>query len=37
MSRRATQDSTMAFLDRRLAAVGRITTLRQRLTGPKTA
>jgi ubiquinone biosynthesis protein COQ9 len=37
MSRSATQDSTLAFLDRRLAGIGRITKLRLRLTGPKPA
>lgn len=37
MSDAATQDSTMAFLDRRLAGIGRITKLRMRLTGQKAA
>jgi ubiquinone biosynthesis protein COQ9 len=35
MGQSATPEGTMAFLDRRLAGIGRITKLRLRLTGPK--
>ena len=37
MSSAATEDSTMEFLDRRLAGIGRITKLRMRLMGQKAA